>query len=64
MGWIGVILSSISLARELVKYLAEKNQGAKEVNYRLKSAKQKIRHARSGDSSDSLGALFDENPQA
>jgi len=56
MGWIGVILSSISLA--------EKNQGAKEVNYRLKSAKQKIRHARSGDSSDSLGALFDENPQA
>ena len=64
MGWISVVISAISLARELVQYLNEKECDKTEVNHRLKNAKQKIHRARSDGSEDSLKVLFDADPPA
>lgn len=60
MKWMSVILAALSLAREVMKYLAEKEANKKERIKHMKSLKDGFKEARSsGDTANIEFALSD-----
>ena len=61
MGWVSLGMAVLSLAREIVRYMRERqNCKNKEMAHRLLNVRERIKHARLNGSSPELEALFED----